>query len=158
MSQSTQILTACQINLPSDVKENKDKYIFKHSKNDTTKDINILDKNDNEFEKLSIGPKFKYYQNHEFHKLKPSLTKPSTVSIFHNISSLNINHENLEIRLNNLDWLPIIPRKNCDKHEKWLRLFCQRGLKILTWSGLKGCVHYICASLFFNSKRKHWSN
>ena len=47
-----------QINLPSDVKENKDKYVFKHSKNDTTKAINILDKNDNEFEKLSIDPKF----------------------------------------------------------------------------------------------------
>ena len=98
LSQSIQILTVCQINLPSDVKENKDKYIFKHSKNDTTKDINILDKNDNEFEKLSIGPKFKYYQNHKFHKLKQNLTKPRTVSIFHtNIISLNANHENLEI-------------------------------------------------------------
>ena len=129
LSQSTQILTVCQINLLSDVKESKSNYIFKHSKNDTTKDINILDKNDNEFEKLSIGPKFKYYQNHEFHKLKPSLTKPSTVSIFHNISSLNINHENLEILLNNLDWLPIIPRNNCDKHEKWLRLFVKEGLR-----------------------------
>ena len=104
MSQSTQILTACQINLPSDVKENKDKYIFKHSKNDTTKDINTLDKNDNEFEKLSIDPKFKYYQNHEFHKLKQNLTKPRTFSIFHtNISSLNTNHENPEILLTNLD-------------------------------------------------------
>ena len=159
MSQSTQILTVCQINLPADVKESKNKYVFKHSKNDTTKDINILDKNDNEFEKLSIGPKFKYYQNHEFHKLKQNLTKPRTVSIFHtNISSFNTNHENLEILLTNLDWLPIIPRKNCDKHEKWLRLFCQRGPKILTWSGLKDWVRYICASLFLNSKRKHWSN
>ena len=130
MSQSTQILTACQINLPSDVKENKDKYIFKHSKNDTTKDINILDKNDNEFEKLSIGPKFKYYQNHEFHKLKQNLTKPRTVSIFHtNISSFNTNHENLEILLTNLDWLPIIPGNNCDKHEKWLQLFVKEGLR-----------------------------
>ena len=40
-----------------DVKENKDKYIFKYRENDTTKDTNILD---NEFEKLSIYPKFKY--------------------------------------------------------------------------------------------------
>ena len=46
----------CQINLPSDVKENKDKYIFKYSENDTIKDGNILDKNDNEFEKLSKDP------------------------------------------------------------------------------------------------------
>ena len=28
----------CQINLPSDVKENKDNYIFKYSENDTIKD------------------------------------------------------------------------------------------------------------------------
>ena len=49
----------CQINLPSDVKENQDKYIFKHSENGTNKDSNILYKND-EFEKLSIDPKFKY--------------------------------------------------------------------------------------------------
>ena len=46
----------CQINLPSDVKENKDKYIFKYNENDTIKDCNILDKNDNEFEKLSKDP------------------------------------------------------------------------------------------------------
>ena len=93
----------CQINLPSDVKENKDKYIFKCSENDTTKDSNILDKNDNEFEKLSIDPKIMYYQNHEFHKLKQNLTKPGTFSTFHNnISSFNANNENLEILLTNL--------------------------------------------------------
>ena len=46
----------CQINLPSDVKENKDKYTFKYNENDTIKDCNILDKNDNEFEKLSKDP------------------------------------------------------------------------------------------------------
>ena len=93
----------CQINLPSDVKENKDKYIFKCSENDTTTDSNILDKNDNEFERLSIDPTIMYYQNHEFHKLKQNLTKPGTFSIFHNISSFNANYENLEILLTNLD-------------------------------------------------------
>ena len=78
-----------------DVKENKDKYIFKYRENDTTKDSNILD---NEFEKLSIDPKFKYYQNHEFHKLKQNLTKPRAFRLFQtNISSLNANSENLEI-------------------------------------------------------------
>ena len=41
-----------QINLSSDIKENKNKYIFKYCENDTTKDSNILDKNDNKFEKL----------------------------------------------------------------------------------------------------------
>ena len=92
-----------QINLPSDVKENKDKYIFKCSENNTTTDSNILDKNDSEFEKLSIDPKIMYYQNHEFHKLKQNLTKPRTFSIFHNIGSFNANYENLEILLTNLD-------------------------------------------------------
>ena len=47
---------ACQINLPSDVEENKDKYIFKYSENDTIKDGNILAKNNNKFEKLSKDP------------------------------------------------------------------------------------------------------
>ena len=90
--------------MPSDTKENRDKYIFKYSENDTTKSSNIFDKNYNEFEKLSIDPKFKYYQNHEFHKLKQNLTKPRTFSIFHtNISSINANHEYLEILLTNLD-------------------------------------------------------
>ena len=94
----------CQINLPFDTKENRDKYIFKYSENDTTKSSNIFDKNYNEFEKLSIDPKFKYYQNHEFHKLKQNLTKPRTFSIFHtNISSINANHEYLETLLTNLD-------------------------------------------------------
>ena len=75
--------------MPSDIKENKGKYIFKYSGNDTTKDSNILYKNDNEFEKLSIDPKFKYYQNHEFHKLKQNLKKLRTFTIFHtNISSI----------------------------------------------------------------------
>ena len=88
----------CHINLPQDVKENKDKYIFQYNENDTSKDSNILDKNDNEVEKLSIDPKFKYYQNHEFHKLKQNLTKPRAFRIFQtNISSLNANSENLEI-------------------------------------------------------------
>ena len=36
----------------------KDKYVLKHSENDTNKDSSILYKND-EFEKLSIDPKFK---------------------------------------------------------------------------------------------------
>ena len=49
----------CQIKLPSDIKENKGKYIFNYSENDTSKDNSILDKNNNEFENLSIDPKFK---------------------------------------------------------------------------------------------------
>ena len=45
-----------------------DKFIFNYSENDTTKDSNILDKNDNEFEKLSIDPKFKYFINYSRRK------------------------------------------------------------------------------------------
>ena len=78
----------CQINLPSDVKENQDKYIFKHSENGTNKDSNILYKND-EFEKRSIDPKFKYKQNHDFQKLKQNLTKSRAFSIFHTKYQLN---------------------------------------------------------------------
>ena len=143
------------------VKGNKDKYIFKYRENDTTKDSNILD---NEFEKLSIDPKFKSYQNLEFHKLKQNLTKPRTFSIFHtNISSLNTNHENPEILLTNLDHkfdeIALSETWTSDSKQNSLKSgtitgyqsypgttgtsmksgcgFCQRAFKISTPSGLK---------------------
>ena len=56
------MLNKIRTNVPSKIYEN-----------DTTKERNILDKNDNKFEKLLIDPKFKYYQNHEFHKLKKKI-------------------------------------------------------------------------------------
>lgn len=58
------------------------KFILEQSENDTTKDSNILDKNDNKFKKLSTDPEFNYYQNHVFHKLKRNLIKPSTFSFY----------------------------------------------------------------------------
>ena len=63
---------ACQLYLPSDIKENESKCVFSYNENDNAKsfDTNILNNNDNELEKLSVEPKFKHYQNHEFHKSK----------------------------------------------------------------------------------------
>ena len=73
--------------------------MLSYNKNDHTKgfDTNILNNNDNEFEKLLTELKFKYYQNHGFHKTKQDFTKSNTLSIFHtNISYININDENPE--------------------------------------------------------------
>ena len=67
-----------------------DKFIFNYSENDTTKDSNILDKNDNEFEKLSIDPKFKYFINYSKRKSN------KTQGYKYNTSSINANHENRE--------------------------------------------------------------
>ena len=67
----------CQINLPSDVKENKDKYIFKYNENYTIKDCNILDKNDNEFEKIIKRP----YEN-KFIISNYSFSGPTGIYLF----------------------------------------------------------------------------
>ena len=113
---------------------------------------------------ISLDPKFKYYQNHEFHKLKQNLTKRRTFSIFHtNISSLNTNHENSEILLTNLDHkfdeIALSETWTSDSKQNSLESgtitgyqlypgttgrsmksgcsFCQRGFKISKPSGLK---------------------
>ena len=68
-------------------------YLLHYRENDTTKDSHIFDKNNNEFEKLSIDTKFKHPGNHEFHKLKQNLAKPWTESIS---ISLNFLHYSIQ--------------------------------------------------------------
>ena len=98
--------SACQLYLPSDIKENKGKCFFIYNESDNTKGFykNILKKDDNEFEKLSIELNLSTIEIKSF-KLKQNLTKCNTLSIFRtNISYINANHQNLETLLvNHLD-------------------------------------------------------
>ena len=51
-----------------------------------------------------LQPNFKYYQNHDFHKLIKALKGNKTFSLLHtNIYSLQGNFENLQNLINNLD-------------------------------------------------------
>ena len=70
------------------------------------KDNEYTHTNDQNFENnATIKPNFKYYDIHDFHKMKDKINKPKTLSVFHsNICSLNANVENLEILLHDLDF------------------------------------------------------
>ena len=48
-SVSSTFSCACQLNIRTDIKEIKDKYVFSYNENDDTEDTNILNIHDNEF-------------------------------------------------------------------------------------------------------------
>ena len=57
---------------------------------------------DKEPDKIMLN--FKYYDNHEFHKLKQKCTNNKNLSIFHtNIYPLQANSDKLEFLTNNLN-------------------------------------------------------
>ena len=87
----------CQKILPSDI--NHPKYAFEYTfrQHDDDKENNNIDYNDQQLDNLRLQPDFKYYQNHEFHKLSQNLIKNKTLSILHkNIGSLEGNAEKFE--------------------------------------------------------------
>ena len=50
---------------------------------------NFINMTDRELDKMMLNPNFKYYDNHEFHKLKQKCSNNRNFSIFHtNICSL----------------------------------------------------------------------
>ena len=97
----------CQKNLTSDIKSDY-KFRFysgqKSGQKSHKSGQNPIDLNDEQLQKVALEPNFKYYQNHELHKLKNNLEKKLSFSILHtNIYSINANSENLEILINNLE-------------------------------------------------------
>ena len=93
----------CQKTLPSDI--NQPKYVFEYTfrQHDYGKENNIIDYNDQQLDNLRLRPDFKYYQNHEFHKLSQNLKRNKTLSILHtNICSLEGNAEKFETLISNL--------------------------------------------------------
>ena len=95
----------CQKTLPSHI--NQPIYVFEYTfrQHDDGKENNIIDYNDQQLDNLRVRPDFKYYQNHEFHKLSQNLKKNKTLSILHtNICSLEGNAEELETLIPNLEF------------------------------------------------------
>ena len=98
----------CKCKTTSDYCLGNSKYIFKYKKDCTNKDTsfaNTVDINDQILNDFTINPNFKYYQNHEFHKLTKNLNSQNNFSVFHtNICSLQGNFDNLQILTTNLDF------------------------------------------------------
>ena len=65
--------------------KNQQKYVFDliFRQYDDDKENDITDYNGQQLGNLWLQPDFKYHQNHEFHKLSPSLIKNKTLSILH---------------------------------------------------------------------------
>ena len=99
---------SCKCQTTSDYCLEKSKYVFKYKKSNSKKDTfftNVVDINDQILSDFTIKPNFKYYQNHEFHKITNNLSKQNNFRLFHtNICSLQGNFENLQILINNLDF------------------------------------------------------
>ena len=75
----------CHNTLPSNTEQPKYvfKYTFRQHDDDDDKENNIIDNHNQNLDSLRLQPDFKYYQNHEFHKLGQSLTNNKTLSILH---------------------------------------------------------------------------
>ena len=98
---------SCKCQTTSDYCLEKSKYVFKYNVSNSKKDTfftNAVDINDQILNDFTIKQNFKYYQNHEFHKIN-NLSNQNNFSLFHtNICSLQGNFENLQILINNLDF------------------------------------------------------
>ena len=66
---------------------------------------NFTNMTDKELDKMMLNSNFKYYDNHEFHKLKQKCTNNKNFGIFHtNICSLQAHSDKLELLTNNLNY------------------------------------------------------
>ena len=91
------------VSVTSDIKSDYKFRFYSKDLNDKSGQ-NPIDLNDEQLQKVALEPNFKYYQNHEFHKLKNNLENNLNFSILHtNICFINANSENLEILINNLE-------------------------------------------------------
>ena len=86
----------------------KPEFAFKYRINDGDHERsygNIIDNNDAILDDFVLQPNFKYYDNHEFHKLSKHLHQTNDFSLFHiNICSFNANLENLKTLISNLEF------------------------------------------------------
>ena len=82
-------------------------FVFKYRINDNDHERsygNIIDTSDAILDDFVLQKNFKYYNNHEFHKLSKHLGQTNDFSLFHtNICSLIANLENLEALINNFE-------------------------------------------------------
>lgn len=64
-----------QKTLPSDISQPKSVFEYIFRQHDDGKENNINDYNHQQLDNLKLQPDFRYYQNHEFHKLCQNLKK-----------------------------------------------------------------------------------
>ena len=65
---------------------------------------NTIGDNDPILDEFVLRPKFRYYDNQEFHKLSKHLCQTNDFSLFYtNICSLSVNLENLETLISDLE-------------------------------------------------------
>ena len=83
-------------------------FVFKYRINDGDHERshgNIIDNIDAILDDFVLQPNFKYYDNHQFHKLSKQLHQTVDFSLFHtNICSLSANLENFETLFSNLEF------------------------------------------------------
>ena len=136
-------------------------YIWNYRCNRTPNN-NFVNLTDKEPDKMMLNSNFKYYDNHEFHKLKQKWSNNRNFSIFHtNIYLLQANSDKLELLTNNLNhdfnvialsetwtsennifiWsaifsrLSVISRCKGKTNKKWLRFLFEIRNKIQTKKG-----------------------
>ena len=99
---------SCKCQTSSKYEIGRPEFVFKYRINDNDHEKtygNIIDNNNAILDNFVLQPNFKYYDNHEFHKLSKHLHQTNDFSLFHtNICSLNANFENLETLISNLEF------------------------------------------------------
>ena len=142
----------CKCQSSTDYEQGDAKYTFSYTNayKETTFN-NTNDTNDQILDNFFIQPNFKFYQNHDFHKMSEKINKNKDFSIFHtNICSLQGNFEKLHNLVANLEFkFSIIavsetwtPESKKDQHEPHLdgyQPYC--GIRGKTLKS--GCIFYI---------------
>ena len=86
---------SCKCQTSSNYEIGRPEFASKYRINDNDHESshgNIIDNNDAILDNFVLQPNFKYYDNHEFHKLSNHLHQTNDFSLFHtNICSLNAN-------------------------------------------------------------------
>ena len=154
----------CQTSCKYEIGTGRPKFVFKYIINGGDHERsygNIVDNNDAILDDFVLQPNFKYYGNHEFHKLSKQLHQTNDFSLFHtNICSLNANLENLETLISNLEfsfsvialsetWTPkgkseVKPRKL----EGYQNYHGNKGSSIKS-----GCGFYVKGGIKFKSRK-----
>ena len=142
----------CKCQSSTDYEQGDVKYTFNYKSVYKDKTFNnINDTNDQMFDNFILQPNFKFYQNHDFHKLSEKLNKNKDFSIFHtNICSLQGNFENLHNLLADLEfsfsviavsetWTPESKKNQEKPHLEGYQPY--RGIKGKTLKS--GCGFYI---------------
>ena len=94
----------CKCQNASNYSLGQTEFVFEYQSGDTKREKQLIDEKDNMIDNFLLQPNFKYYQNHDFHKLIKGLKGNKTFSLLHtNIYSVQGNFENLQNLIKNLD-------------------------------------------------------